>query len=431
MKPSLRDMGVFEEYLGFSERLDDNLKRYVVETTTYNFSTSISSNLVNAMAMRFMGSGIFELGLITSIRMLSVTLGSLVAVPLVYRFRAYRLRLWLLFGALNRVGWALSIFTVLLPPPVNLISLLALIALVQVSGAIAGIAATDTLADMIRPSFAGRFLGVLASLNNLVALLALATTLFTFKALDATSAYWVLYLTALCFALISTAALASLKDVRVAEGSASTNPLDLILKYKDVALETPRTKRYIAVTTAFHFAANVPAAFWDYYIMMVLGGDELWITVKNATTLASKVLALRLWSSIIDSVGARRGTIVSIASTSPIPLLYYHSTDLAGVTGISVYSSLAWAPWDISATLYTYYLAPESKRPAFVSLQNITYNAAATLATAVGTWIGAHMGLYYVFATSTILRASIAIISAKLIPELDVKSETPSPSKVP
>jgi len=168
-----------------------------VETATYNLSTAISSNLVNVMAIRFMGFGVLELGILTISRTLFVTLGSVIALPLIYRFREYRLKLWLIFGGLNRIGWALSIFTVLLPHPLNSLALIALVSVVQISGAVAGIASTDTLADMIRPSAATRFLSVVSSINNTVALLALILTLVVFNTTGIDRAYWVLYIVAL------------------------------------------------------------------------------------------------------------------------------------------------------------------------------------------------------------------------------------------
>jgi hypothetical protein len=144
MRFSSKDLGSIEGYLGLDKGVDGNLKRYVVETATHNLSTAISSNLVNVMAIRFMGFGVLELGILTISRTLFVTLGSMIALPLIYRFREHRLKLWLIFGGLNRIGWASSIFTVLLPHPLDSIALITLVSVVQISGAIAGIASTDT-----------------------------------------------------------------------------------------------------------------------------------------------------------------------------------------------------------------------------------------------------------------------------------------------
>ncbi len=241
----MRDLGGIEGHLGLDKGVDSNLKRCFVETASYNLSTAISSNLVNVMAIRLMGFGVLELSILTISRTLFVTLGSIVALPLIYRFREHRLKLWLVFGGLNRIGWALSIFTVLLPHPLNSVALVALVSAVQVSGAVAGIASTDTLADTIKPSTASRFLSVVSSINNIVALLALISTFTVFNIASVDTAYWILYIIALASAIIPTVALALLKEVKVVRGDESslTNPLDLVLKYKSVALETPTAKK--------------------------------------------------------------------------------------------------------------------------------------------------------------------------------------------
>jgi len=344
----------------------------------------------------------------------------MIALPLIYRFREHRLKLWLIFGGLNRIGWALSIFTVLLPHPLDSIALIALVSVVQISGAVAGIASTDTLADMIRPSAATRFLSVVSSINNIVALLALILSLVIFNTTSIDRAYWVLYIVALASAVISTVALASLKDVKVARGDGSTlaNPLDLILKFKSVVLETPTARRYLTVTSAFHLAVNIPAPFWDYYIMVVIGGDESWVTVKNITMLSSKALALRILAPLIDSMGAKRSLYISMTAVSPIPLLYYNATSVLELVGTSVFSSIAWTPWDVVSALYVYYLVSDDRRPAFTSLQNISSNMAATLGSAIGSWIGAHLGIYHVFLASSILRLAIAMLAYRMAPEL-------------
>ncbi len=134
---------------------------------------------------------------------------------------------------------------------------------VQVSGAVAGIASIDALADMIKPSTTSRFLSVVSSINDIVALLALISTFIVFNIASVDTAYWILYIIALASAIISTIALALLKEVKVVRGDESslTSPLDLVLKYKSVALETPTAKSYLMVTSAFHLAINIPASF--------------------------------------------------------------------------------------------------------------------------------------------------------------------------
>ncbi len=198
-----------------------------------------------------------------------------------------------------------------------------------------------------------------------------------------------------------------------------------------MVLETPTARRYLAVTSAFHLAVNIPAPFWDYYIMVVIGGDESWVTVKNITMLSSKALALRILAPLIDSMGAKRSLYISMTAVSPIPLLYYNATSVLELVGTSVFSSIAWAPWDVASALYVYYLVSEDRRPAFTSLQNISSNIAATLGSAIGSWIGAHLSIYHVFLTSSILRLAIAMLAYRMTPELKHFSSHKSRSSDP
>ncbi len=412
---------------GSDKAVSENLRKYVIETTTYNFSVNISSNLANALAMRYLGFDIISLGVLTSLRTLSVGLGSLVGLPLIYRFRSRRLLLWLVFGSINRVGWALLIFSVLLPSPWSFIYLIVVVAVVQVSGSIAGLASADTLADMVKPSIATRFFGSVSSLNNLASLLALTLTLVAFKFYDVNAAYRLLYFIALISAIISTVALASIRDEGRPRGDevpiwGISSLTSLIRKYKGVAVDSIYSRRYVAIASAFTFAVNIPGALWDYYIMAVLRGGETLITFRNIASLLFKALALKLWSPLIERFGAKRGLIVSLISTSPIPVMYSHAIDVKDLVSVSLYSSMAWAPWDIATTLYNYYLTPEDKRPALISLQNITSNAIASIASSLGAWMASTTGIPAVFLTSTMLRSAVAVTSVKALPELKLKN---------
>ncbi|MCS7106630.1 MAG: hypothetical protein NZ902_00765 [Acidilobaceae archaeon] len=405
-------------YEGEEERIAKNMKRYVIETTSYTLSTAISTNLVNALAMRYMGYGIVEIGALTLLRTAAVSVGSVAALPLLERYRRERLRVWLLFGTVNRVGWALTALAPLLPPPLNHATLLGVVASAQLAGAIAGVASMDTLADNVRPSVAGKFFGAVASLNNLATLLAFLLTLLAFRLLSPEWAYASLYSLALATALLSTWSLATLKDFFPKE----SRELDLkgaMRGYAEVLVKDVSSGRFIALSNAFTFAVHVPSAFWDYYVVRVMGGDETWLTVKNIANMALKSLSLKLWSSYLNIIGARRSVLASMFSTAPIPVLYTSSDSLMALVGVNVYASIAWTPWEIANTLYTMYLVPESKRPSFVSAQNVASNAVATIGTGFGVLVASISGVTSAFVISSLLRAAVALLSVRWMPELE------------
>jgi hypothetical protein len=75
--------------------------------------------------------------------------------------------------------------------------------------------------------------------------------------------------------------------------------------------------------------------------MVVIGGNESWVTVKNIAVLSSKAVALRIWAPLVDGMGAKRSLSISMAAVSPIPLLYYNATSVFELMGVSIFSSVA------------------------------------------------------------------------------------------
>jgi hypothetical protein len=75
--------------------------------------------------------------------------------------------------------------------------------------------------------------------------------------------------------------------------------------------------------------------------MVVIGGNESWVTVKNIAMLSSKAIALRIWASLVDGMGAKRSLSISMAAVSSIPLLYYNATSVFELMGVSIFSSVA------------------------------------------------------------------------------------------
>ncbi|MCX8196104.1 MAG: hypothetical protein N3F67_03390 [Acidilobaceae archaeon] len=393
-----------------------NMRNYVLETTTYTFSTAISTNLVNALAMRYLGFGLADIGALAILRTAAVSLGSIAALPILEKYRPERLKVWLAFGAVNRVGWALSGLAPLLPAPYAQVVLWGVVATSQFAGAVAGVASMDTLADNVRPSVAGRFFGSVASLNNVATLAALALTLASFRLLPPEGAYAFLYATSLLFALISTWSLSRLRDFSRPQPK-EVSLLEAMRSYTQLVRDSG-SRNFIALSNSFTFAVHLPFAFWDYYVMKVMGGDEIWITAKNVANIALKALSLKAWSNYVNVIGPRRSALASMFSTTPIPVMYTASDSLAALVGVNLYASVAWTPWEIANTLYMLYLVPEAERPSFLSAQTVASNAVATLGTSFGVAVASAAGVTSAFALSSLLRGAVALVALRWMPEL-------------
>uniref|UniRef100_A0A7C2BLC8 MFS transporter n=1 Tax=Thermosphaera aggregans TaxID=54254 RepID=A0A7C2BLC8_9CREN len=103
----------------------------------------------NALLIRLLSYGVSELGLLTFIRILAYGVSQVPAALLVEHYWHKRKMLWNLFGALNRLGPSLLILSLFLPKDYSLSFALVVSFLSQFAGGVAGVAATDVLADII------------------------------------------------------------------------------------------------------------------------------------------------------------------------------------------------------------------------------------------------------------------------------------------
>jgi hypothetical protein len=120
------------------------------ESPTYNFSISLSTSLVQPLGIRILGMNIALLGVLTAVQLSFVGFGAIIGTSIILRYRYFRKKLWLFFGAINRIGRASIIFADLVPSySAKLLTFYSAVAVSQMSGAIAGIAAGDVGADIV------------------------------------------------------------------------------------------------------------------------------------------------------------------------------------------------------------------------------------------------------------------------------------------
>lgn len=402
------------------DRLARVLKLWRAEAATYQFSTSISTTLVQAYAIRVLHFDVDLLGLLVFLQIGSVSLGYLVGSVLVATLRKRRILLWKVPGALNRVLWATVGFSHLLPERVRVGYLLASVATAQFAGSVAGIAAGDVGADLVSRERAVRFY---SSLNSIALLanclgLATATTIFYIVPVhSATEAYTVAYGTALASSITSTALLATLEDLN--PPSSSTGVTETLREFARVSRDSDCSS-YVGLVALFAAVVNLPGALWNYYLLTVFRGSESWITLKAVTANLSQAVGYRLWGEILRRVGTRRGLYVGIALTSPIPVAFILAPTLWSQLAVEVYSGFVWAAYNLANNIYTLYLPRRESRVYFIALLNLASNAVASVTSRLGASI-ASLGLQpmnAVFIASTVGRVVSSVVARARAPRL-------------
>lgn len=413
--------------MGAEERLRSrSLRVWLVESPSYFFSVSISTSLVQPMAIRFMGADVASLGILVLVQLGSTGLGAVLGVSVINAYRARRKLLWLLFGAVNRLGWAGTIFTVLMPPPIGIYALYTAVGLAQASGSIAGIAAGDVGADLVPRERAARYFSRLNSLNNLASLLSLAAVSAIFSRYqdlgEIDRGYWASYSTSLASAAFSTAALYMIRDspssVQEIRGSGSRGVLSI---YTEI-LGSGEARTYISMVTLYTAFTNLPAALWNYYLIENIGGDEVWITLKAATNYVAKSLSIHIWPLMFRMAGLRKTFSAALYGISPIPLLFMISRNLPSQLAMEAYSGFWWSCWDLGTGIYNLYMLPRGSRHVALSLITLTSNVAAALASFAGSELSSRalIGYEALFVASSLGRAAAALALSKKLPDLRI-----------
>lgn len=392
-------------------------KLWFIESSTYNFSINISMGLANAFLIKTLGFGLIELGLLTALRMLAVVLSQPVAAVLLLLNRRRRKAYWFIGGGLNRVLWSIIPLSLILPSDLRLPFLSTTILTAQFMGGVGGVAAMDCIGSNIPNSMATRIFSTVNKLSYVAIASSQVTGIAVFLLkLNVTFSYVALYVVAFSSALVSTMLLRLIPDFATRESNMLVdkwvNPLVLI--------ENDKLRKYLFIVSLFNFSVNIPAPFWDYIVLSITSGMDIFIPLKNTVNLIAKYLVIDWWHKLTSRYGLRKILIEGMAFTSIIPVLYLEASTAAEIVVAETVSGVVWAPVDIGFSVYTTYLPSDAVRPVYLSTINLIVNGAITLAAATGTALATWTGNVHVaLVASTTMRIVTAGIAYKLVPELD------------
>lgn len=402
--------------------LQANRKRYLLETTTYNFAINISLGISNALLIRLLSYGVTELGIITFTRILAYAVSQVPAAFLVERFRRKRKMLWTVFGAINRICPAFLILSVYMPREYSLIFVVFISFITQFAGGVAGVAASDILADIIPREESARFFSRVNQLNYIAISFAFITSFTSFAFFpDHTPSYQFLYVLSFIAGVVSSVFLIRIKDPFVDSGEIKPygRTLNDFNTFRMI-IQDKKLRSYLTVISLFNFSVNIPAPFWDYIVMEIIGGNELIVILKNVVSLVVKSITLTFWRREIMKFGLKKVTVAGMASTVLVPVLYKDFASTTTILGIESFSGYVWAPLDLSFFLYNTYLSPREVRPSYISLLGFTTNTVSSLASMVGTIIAVSTGdVSTVLLTSSLLRGLTATIAYAKLPDIE------------
>uniref|UniRef100_A0A7C4BDG2 MFS transporter n=1 Tax=Ignisphaera aggregans TaxID=334771 RepID=A0A7C4BDG2_9CREN len=386
---------------------------WVTHSILYSFSTSISITYYQAYAIKVLGFSVNEIGVTTFLNLAAISLGNAIGVVLLNRARHRRVLLWKIFASLNLIFWALTGFSDL----VASYTIYIFVFIAQLGGAIGGLAYSDTIADVIPRSRAVEVFGRVNAytLSSSVAGLSIATVIFLF--LDVREAYRIIYVISLITAVISAGILYLVADLVRRENT----KLSLKQFYKKVSgvISNAAVKHYTMFVSLFTFFVNIPGALWNYYIIKVFGGTEMWISLNTISSTLANAIGNYVFGRASSKASYKRILTCSTIPISLVPLLFLFSNSLEKQVLLNIFAGLSWSAYNLITGVYNLYLAGED-RVYMISLLGILTNTFAAISTRLGAAIASMnmLAMQLMFLVSFIGRITMYIIARKLVAEI-------------
>ncbi|MEM4914152.1 MAG: hypothetical protein QXX12_06340, partial [Nanopusillaceae archaeon] len=158
---------------------------------------------------------------------------------------------------------------------------------------------------------------------------------------------------------------------------------------------------------------------WNYYIIKVFNGTELWISVNNIMNLVAGTLGNYLLSKVSHRLNPKKTIVYSIIPISFVPTIFLFSSTLSAQAVMNLYSGLSWTGFNLIVNIYNLYLAGE-KRVYMIALLGVLNNLAASIASRLGSAIASInlLAMQMVFVMSTIGRLSMYFYARKNLPNI-------------
>jgi MFS family permease len=387
---------------------------WVGHSILYSFSTSIALTYYQAYAIKILGFDINEIGTITFLNLIAISLGNMIGVVLVNKARSKRVLLWKIFTSLNLLFWALVGFSDFIAPS----AIYVCVFIAQFGGAVGGLAYSDVIADMIPRSEAVGIFGKVNAYNLLSSVVGLSLAVATFLILDVEKAYRLVYSASLITAILSAGILCLMVDL-VKRENAKIYVRQFYTKVLAVINDSPVVRHYIMFVSLFTFFVNIPGALWNYYIIKVFGGTEMWISLNTISSTLANAVGNYIFGRISSKISRRAILLYSPIPISLVPLLFLFSNSLEKQVMLNIYSGFSWAAYNLITGVYNLYLAGED-RVYMISLLGVLTNLLAAIASRLGAAVASIslLTLQLTFIVSFIGRLVTHIIAKRIVVEV-------------
>jgi MFS family permease len=349
--------------------------------------SGITSTFVSVFAIRLGASNIL-VGLLVSLPALVNIFWLIPSARIIERQRR-RLPVIVLAGFLQRLGYlliALMPFVFRVDQPEALVGL---VALVTFPTAIASVAFTSLLADVVP---ADKRAQVVSTRNVLVSIVSTITVLVSGKLLDLLPFplnYQLLFGVGFAASLVS---LYYVSRIKVADASGAesrprhkTRPAINLRRSLKQLMSHGDFVRFSASAFIFHWGLYLPSALYAIYRVKNLGASDTWIGLLSMVQNAVTILTYFYWGRVAGRRGNRRVLLISSLGVVLYPVLTGLSPRVELLLLPSVVAGIFGAGFNLSFFNTLLEVCPQERRPSYVAINTTLINVAAFLAPLLGT----------------------------------------------
>ena len=379
--------------------------------------SGITSTFVSVFAIR-LGASNTLVGLLVSLPAL-ISIFWLIPSARIIERRRRRLPIIVLAGFLQRLGYLLIalmpfVFHVYRPE-----ALVGLVALITFPTAIASVAFTSLIAEVVP---ADKRAQVISIRSVLAAIVSTVTVLISGKLLDLLLFpfnYQLLFGAGFAASLVSLYYVSRIKvaDAIVADQALRRKtPLTVRLRRSVQQLMNQRDfVRFSASAFVFQWGLYLPTALYAIYRIKNLGASDTWIGLLSMAQSAVTIVAYFYWGRVASRRGNRLVLLISSLGVVLYPVLTGLSLRIEPLLLASVVGGIFGAGFNLSFFNTLLEVCPQERRPSFVALHTTLINVAAFLAPLLGTSLANLLDIRVVFFIAGAVRLLGAGVFYRLI----------------
>ncbi len=386
----------------FGERLNDYARQIVRERVTteernawllyldigwYGILSGVASAFLSIFVIRLGGSNTL-VGMLTSIPALLNIVWLMPAARIIER-QSRKLPVILVTGFLSRLAY---FFVAVMPFVISIYRpelAVAIVVLSAIPTAVANIAFTSLLADVVPVE---RRAHVVSVRNALLGISATIATLLGGRFLELLPLpfnYQVLFLIGFGASLISLYYVSRIEvPDRLVLPRAPGDRRSVLTRGRDFVHMLTANRPWVRFTVSsliYYWGLYLPIPLYSIYWVRYLHASDGWIGLISVLNNAVSVLFYPFWGRLATRRGNRLILLVCVFGISFYPLLTGLSTTVEPLLGIAILGGVFGAGFNLAFFNSLLEVSPDERRPSFIAAYNALVNIPAFIAPLVGT----------------------------------------------